>query len=235
MKTLARVILETAAFLELSDDTIVNEDDAVRAMESMTAELESASPQERAALREAARQLAKESSGPAMTFYATFMSAMGLEAPPSPAAGMSAKSGKPVARKKPSPADQRALHRLLQWDGKDDPEPVRKLIEPNPKLVNARLDAGGNRALHLASLYGFRQIVKLLLDAGADVRAKSRYGDTALHDAILNNHKPVAELLIAAGADLTARCSNKETPLALAIERNRKAIADVLRQHGAKE
>jgi hypothetical protein len=232
MNAMARAILVTAAFLERSDDLSVNEDDAVRALESIAAELEAATPQERAALREAARQLAKASSGPEKTFYATFMSAMGLEAPQ---ARKASTSGKPTPRKKPSPGDQRALHRLLQWDGKDDPEPVRRLIEANPKLVNVRLDAGGNRALHLASLYGFRQIVKLLLDAGADVRAKSRHGDTALHDAILNNHKPVAELLIAAGADLTARGSNKETPLALAVERNRKAIAELLRKHGAKE
>ena len=227
MKMLARALLETAAFLELSDDSIVNEDDAVRAMDAMAGELESASPQERAALREAARQLAKESSGPAKTFYATFMSAMGLETPP---------VGKPApSRKQPSPADQRALHRLLQWDGKDGVEPVRKLIRANPKLVNARLDACGNRALHLASLYGFRQIVKFLLSAGADPRARSRYGDTAVHDAILNNHKPVVELLLAAGADLTAKGSNKETPLALAVQRKRNAIAELLRQHGARE
>jgi hypothetical protein len=232
MKALARAILETAAFLDLSDDSSVNEDDAVRALEAMAAALESATPQEKAALREAAKELAKQWTGRERTFYATFMSAMGLE----PARTMApAKSPRAGTRKKPSPSDQRALHRLLQWDGKDDVEPVRKLIQANPKLVNARLDAGGNRALHLASLYGFRQIVKFLLSAGADPRARSRYGDTAVHDAILNNHKPVVELLLAAGADLTAKGSNKETPLALAVQRKRNAIADLLRQHGARE
>jgi len=68
MKTLARALLETAAFLELSDDSVVNEDDAVRAMVSMTATLQSATLQERAALRDAARALARESSGPAKKF-----------------------------------------------------------------------------------------------------------------------------------------------------------------------
>lgn len=232
MKALARAILVTAAFLESSDDSSVNDDDAVRAMESLAAELHSATPQEKAALREAAKQLAKESTGRERTFYATFTSAMGLERAPATAPGKSPKAG---TRKKPSPSDQRALHRLLQWDGKDDVDPVRKLIQANPKLVNARLDAGGHRALHLASLYGFRQIVKFLLSAGAEPRARNRYGDTAVHDAILNNHKPVVELLIAAGADLTARGSNKETPLELALQRNRNAIAALLRQHGARE
>ena len=229
MKALARAVPETAGFLELSDDSSVNEDDAVRALEAMAAALESATPQEKAALREVAKQLAKEWIGRERTFYATFMSAMGLEA-----AGAGKKPARPGTRKKPSPSDQRGLHRLLQWDGKDDVEPVRKLIQANPKLVNARLDAGGHRALHLASLYGFRKIVKLLLDAGAEPRARNRYGDTAVHDAILNNHKPVVELLLAAGADLTAKGSNKETPLVLAVERKRNAIADLLRQHGAK-
>ena len=229
MTAMARALLATAAFLELSDDSSVNEDDAVRALESMAAELDSATAKEKAALREAAKQLANESTGPERTFYATFTSAMGLE----PARTTSpAKSPKAATRKKPSPSDQRALHRLLQWDGKDDVEPVRKLIQANPKLMNARLDAGGHRALHLASLYGFRQIVKFLLSASAEPRARSRHGDTAMHDAILNNHKPVVELLLAAGADLTAKGSNKETPLVLAVQRKRNAIADLLRQHG---
>jgi hypothetical protein len=198
----------------------------------MAAELDSATAKEKAALREAAKQLAKESTGRERTFYETFTSSMGLEPAPTTSPGKSPRAG---TRKKPSPSDQRALHRLLQWDGKDDVEPVRKLIQANPKLMNARLDAGGHRALHLASLYGFRQIVKFLLSAGAEPRARSRHGDTAMHDAILNTHKPVVELLLAAGADLTAKGSNKETPLALAVQRKRNAIADLLRQHGARE
>src|SRR5688500_8346158 len=121
MTAMARALLVTAAFLELSDDSSVNEDDAVRALESMAAELDSATAQEKGALREAAKQLAKASTGAERTFYATFMSAMGLEA-----AGAEKKPAKPGIRKKPSPSGQRALHRLLQWDGKDDVEPVRK-------------------------------------------------------------------------------------------------------------
>ena len=40
MTAMARALLVTAAFLEMSDDSSVNEDDAVRALESMAAELE---------------------------------------------------------------------------------------------------------------------------------------------------------------------------------------------------
>ena len=224
MKVLARTILEMAAFLELSDESSVNEDDAVRAMESVAARLRSSSDAERAALREAAADLARASAGPAKRFYREFLSAVGLDED-KPAAG------KPTAAQAPSASDRRALARAVGFES-GDAEAVRRLLARRPKLADAELDSGGNRPLHLASLYGHREIVKLLLGAGADPRARNRHRYTPLHDAVTNNHKSIVEMLVAAGVDVNAKGWARDTPLALAIERKRKAVAEILRRHG---
>ena len=53
MKTLAKALIRTAAFLELSGDDTINPDDAVRALEGIAHTLQSASPEELAAVRDA--------------------------------------------------------------------------------------------------------------------------------------------------------------------------------------
>lgn len=75
MKTLARGILIACAFLELSDDTAVDPDAAVRAM---AAELQKAAPEERESLRLAAAEMAREERGAVKKFYESFVEHVGL-------------------------------------------------------------------------------------------------------------------------------------------------------------
>ena len=56
MRTLAKALIETAAFLEFSSDSL-NPDDAVRELEGIAHTLHAASPEEVAAIREALREL----------------------------------------------------------------------------------------------------------------------------------------------------------------------------------
>jgi len=53
----------------------------------------------------------------------------------------------------------------------------------------------GDTALMLASEMGHLEVVKLLLDKGAKVDAKTKSGKTALDIAIQNGHSRIAELL----------------------------------------
>lgn len=48
---------------------------------------------------------------------------------------------------------------------------VRRLLADDPALTRMR-DSGGATALHHAAFHGHRQIVELLLDAGADINAR---------------------------------------------------------------
>ena len=79
MKTLARAVLILSGFLELSDDSIVDPDSAVAALESIAAELQEATPEEREALKRAAAEMAEESSGEAEKFFKSFMRSVGLD------------------------------------------------------------------------------------------------------------------------------------------------------------
>lgn len=78
MKTLARGILIACAFLELSDDTAVDPDAAVRAMEDIAAELQKAAPEERESLRSVAAEMAREERGAVKKFYESFVEHVGL-------------------------------------------------------------------------------------------------------------------------------------------------------------
>ena len=91
--------------------------------------------------------------------------------------------------------------------------------------VNGK-DSDGSTPLHCATSEGFKDVVELLLDKGADVNAKAthRYwsrdnhdrlftGITPLHEAALVGDPNVADLLIARGAQLDATTESGQTPL----------------------
>jgi ankyrin repeat protein len=61
------------------------------------------------------------------------------------------------------------------------------------------MDCHGCTALHVATLYGRLESVKLLIDAGADLSKMSNDEETALQIAELHNHRTnciiIAEML----------------------------------------
>lgn len=83
MKTLAKALVETAAFLEFSDDHSVNPDDAVRELEGIAYTLHSASPEEVAAIRQALREMVDQTQteaarAAARRFSDAFLESMGV-------------------------------------------------------------------------------------------------------------------------------------------------------------
>jgi hypothetical protein len=88
-------------------------------------------------------------------------------------------------------------------------------------------------------------MVKLELEAGADVNAADKEGDTALHVAAAKGLDPVVKLLADSGANVNAKDGRRQTPLdlALAPRRNRggdslghqESTAALLRSIGAEE
>jgi hypothetical protein len=85
MKSLAKAIVESAAFLELSGDEVIDPDSAVQAIESISHSLQSASDQEKRALLDYCRDQASK-LGDARSpqeekrrdFYCGFGEALGL-------------------------------------------------------------------------------------------------------------------------------------------------------------
>ena len=59
----------------------------------------------------------------------------------------------------------------------------------------------GDTQLHRAAWYGKAEMVKLLLERGADIDMKNKYGDTPIHQAAENGRTDIVKVLLSAGAD----------------------------------
>ncbi|MBC6416128.1 MAG: ankyrin repeat domain-containing protein [Bdellovibrionales bacterium] len=78
----------------------------------------------------------------------------------------------------------------------------------------------GNTALHVASQFNDVDVIKALLESGADPTAKNKYKDTPLHLAIKYENSDVVEALLANGADINAKNNMGRTPLHNAASEN---------------
>ncbi|PGH07901.1 hypothetical protein AJ80_07941 [Polytolypa hystricis UAMH7299] len=87
--------------------------------------------------------------------------------------------------------------------------------------------------LHCAVDSSKEEIVKLLLDAGADVNVKNANGDTPLHSAAGSSKEEIVRLLLDAGADIDDMTKSGSTPLHSAVSACREDIVKLLLDAGA--
>ena len=93
----------------------------------------------------------------------------------------------------------------------------------------------GATPLHNAALGGNAEVVKLLLDHGAQMDARDQEsGATPLAYAASLGRAEVVDLLLARGADAVIKNTRGQTPLELAEENNQKEISELLRRHAAR-
>ncbi|XP_072524917.1 ankyrin repeat domain-containing protein 49 [Salminus brasiliensis] len=111
---------------------------------------------------------------------------------------------------KDSPAE------LMLWAAeKNRLATVKRLLEGDPSLVNCR-DDDSYTPLHRAAYSGHLSVVSALLDAGAELHARTVDGWTPLHSASRWGHTAVASCLLRRGAEVNAMTSGRLTPLQLA-------------------
>ncbi|KAI4838317.1 acyl-CoA-binding protein [Plasmodium brasilianum] len=79
-------------------------------------------------------------------------------------------------------------------------EQIKNTLKNHPSLINKK-NTSGLTALHYACDRGYLDIVKFLVDQGADIHAEDSFGDTALHIAAYSEKREIIEYLISAGAD----------------------------------
>lgn len=97
---------------------------------------------------------------------------------------------------------------------------MRRLLEKNPALANARseTDPRGTYPLHVAAEAGQDAAARLLLEYGADLSALDLENDAiALCWAAFFGRPAVVEALIKAGSDVNQRNKHGLTPLGCAV------------------
>jgi len=78
----------------------------------------------------------------------------------------------------------------------DKADVVEALLKYNPKLEFVPPIGSEWTALSAASSNGHAEVVRLLLEAGANVNHKSRLGETPLHYAVSNNREDIVHIIM---------------------------------------
>lgn len=139
-----------------------------------------------------------------------------------------------VAINSPQAEAQNPNRSLRDWSEAGQTVAVRELLSgPLPVDVDYR-DAYGWTALMYALKGGHDDIIKLLVDAGANVRLKNNDEESALHIAAKYGRTASTELLLEAGADITTYDATGRTPLYRAIENKQADIIELLQAEAQK-
>lgn len=125
------------------------------------------------------------------------------------------------------------------------------LVDPAPNLFDAakhghiaafeKLTAqqinqphpSGDTLLSAAARYDQHDLIRILVDGGADHSAVDTNGNSALHHAVHHRNYASAQVLLAAGADPDARNDLERTPLIVAAHQGQVPMARLLLDHGA--
>mmetsp|Transcript_1183 Transcript_1183/g.1523 ORF Transcript_1183/g.1523 Transcript_1183/m.1523 type:complete len:249 (+) Transcript_1183:180-926(+) len=121
------------------------------------------------------------------------------------------------------------IHRHCQEGNLKD---VRKLIEQTREEIEHRTE-DDNTPLICASMRGHYNVVKYLLQHGAEIDAVNKHGSSALYQAASFGHQHVVSLLLLYGAQLELASKIGGTPLNAAVSAGHEAIVQLLLYNGA--
>ncbi|KAL9083045.1 MAG: hypothetical protein Q9159_006024 [Coniocarpon cinnabarinum] len=110
---------------------------------------------------------------------------------------------------------------------------IKSLIRQGARHTYQTSKNGERTPLVYASEQGYEDIVKLLLEAGADVNFQTSFKDSPLSIAARHGHLEVVRLLLDHGANVSSENVGAETPLLEACNNGHDAIGELLVQRGA--
>ncbi|XP_074600327.1 multiple ankyrin repeats single KH domain isoform X2 [Brevipalpus obovatus] len=110
---------------------------------------------------------------------------------------------------------------------------VAKILVVNGASINSHSDEFKESALTLACYKGHLEMVRFLLEAGADQEHKTEEMHTALMEASMDGHVEVARLLLDSGAQVNMPADSFESPLTLAACGGHVELVMLLLERGA--
>jgi uncharacterized protein len=113
-----------------------------------------------------------------------------------------------------------------------DRDAVQAALQSSAVEVNAT-EADGSTALHWASYQADRELVSILLEAGAEPNVTNRYGSSPLAEAVKLADIELVRMLLGAGAKPDAPNLDNQTALMVAAHLGKLEIAQLLIEHGA--
>jgi ankyrin repeat protein len=117
----------------------------------------------------------------------------------------------------------------------DRADDLASILDRDPALARVH-SADGFTPLHLAAFYAAPAALALLLDRGADVRARTTnfLDNMPLHAAAAGAAPlPMCRILLDRGADVNARQHGGNSPLHTAGFRGERELVDLMLSHGA--
>lgn len=107
---------------------------------------------------------------------------------------------------------------------------VLNLLDKEPLLLNMKTKEGLS-AINIAAWRGNRRMVELLLEQGAEVDDRTKWGEGPLHHAVTFGYVEVCELLLQRGADPFREDKLKRSPFMIAMQKGSPALKKVFQKY----
>jgi ankyrin repeat protein len=121
------------------------------------------------------------------------------------------------------------LYEAAWWNHPD----VAVILLDHGAGINKQRHGEGDTALSIASSDGHLEVVRLLLERGADINIANARGETPLSRAVVFRQERIVSLLLVRGADPNLADKGGMTPLHVATEFGDVGTTEMLLAHGA--
>ena len=116
----------------------------------------------------------------------------------------------------------------LHWEAANGNTKVVKLLLKEGENIDVKDTSNDMTPLHAATMFGYAEVAKILLDNDADIDAKNEDGVTPLHYASFNGHTEIVKLLLERNAKINVEDENGETPFDYASDQAHIDIMKIL-------